>query len=278
MNTRRFLFSFGVALSALALMLFGPVTVSAQVADTAPADVSAVALDHDSIRVNWTWTNSGAGDAGQTGFGIRYQMVANSTIAEVNQNEPFMYADAGKTAKTTIVDDLMHGKSYIFQVRAVGRNADDTADAASSWSTAAVGANATTDAADEPEQVEDLELDAGDMMIMASWDPADTHDDFPLTGYQLMITPKGGNSDIMNIGVMTEYTFEGLMNGTEYTVQVAARNEIGLGDYSDKEMAMPMAATPTPALPLFGAFALGAGLLAAGRARLRRREQRQLTR
>ena len=36
--------------------------------------------------------------------------------------------------------------------------------------------------------------------------------------------------------------------------------------------------TKTPALPIFGAFALGAGLLAAGRARLRRREQRQLTR
>ena len=116
------------------------------------------------------------------------------------------------------------------------------------------------------------------MMIMAMWDPADTHEDFPLTGYQLMITPEDGNPDIMNIGVMTEYTFEGLMNGTEYTVQVAARNEIDLGEYSDEEMATPMAATPTPALPLFGAFALGAGLLAAGRARLRRREQRQLTR
>ena len=88
----------------------------------------------------------------------------------------------------------------------------------------------------------------------------------------------GRDPDIMNIGVMTEYTFEGLMNGTEYTVQVAARNEIDLGEYSDEEMATPMAATPTPALPLFGAFALGAGLLAAGRARLRRREQRQLTR
>ena len=80
----------------------------------------------------------------------------------------------------------------------------------------------------------------------------------------------------MNIGVMEEYTFEGLMNGTEYTVQVAARNEIGLGEPSDEEMATPMPTTPTPALPLFGAFALGAGLLAVGRRRLRRRRQQLL--
>ena len=39
---------------------------------------------------------------------------------------------------------------------------------------------------------------------------------------------------------------------------------------------------PTPALPIYGAFVLGAGLLAVGRrrrrAQLRGREQRQLTR
>ena len=270
MSTRHFLFSIGVALSAL--LLFGPVTVSAQVT-TDVANVSAVALDHDSVRVRWEFTAAGSGDEGFDGFEIRYQMGAT-----IEPAEQFMYDDAGMSARTLIVDDLDHGEMYAFQVRAVGRNSDDTADAASDWTPTSSFPTATTDEADPPEQVEDLELEAMDMMIMASWDEADTHDDFPLTGYQLMITPEDGNANIMNIGVMTDYTFEGLMNGTEYTVQVAARNEIGLGEYSDEEMATPVAATPTPALPLFGAFALGAGLLAAGRARLRRREQRQLTR
>ena len=43
---------------------------------------------------------------------------------------------------------------------------------------------------------------------------------------------------------------------------------------------LPQEAVPTPALPIFGAFALGAGLLAAGRRRLLRAApvQRQLTR
>ena len=52
-------------------------------------------------------------------------------------------------------------------------------------------------------------------------------------------------------------------------------NAVGMGAYSASKMATPTAMdpAPTPALPLFGAVALGAGLLAAGRARIRRRQQ-----
>ena len=266
MSTRRFFFLIGMALAAL--VLFGPATSNAQVTTDA-AGVTAVALDHQSVRLRWTFTAAASGDEGFDGFEIRYQ--EGTAIAPAEQ---FMYDSAGKAARTTIVDGLDHSTEYIFQVRASGRNSDDTADAASAWATAA--STAMTDMAEKPEMVDDLELEAGDMMIMAMWDEAETHEDFPLTGYELRVTPKDGQTDVMNIGVMTEYTIMNLMNGTEYTVTVAARNEIGLGPASDAEKATPMAMTPTPALPLFGAFALGAGLLAAGRARLRRR-QRQLT-
>ena len=49
---------------------------------------------------------------------------------------------------------------------------------------------AMTDVVEKPEQVENLELTALDMMIMATWDEADTDKDFPLTGYELKITPR----------------------------------------------------------------------------------------
>ena len=188
------------------------------------------------------------------------------------------------------MNELDHSTSYTFQVRAVDTKGDEDEDMGeTTWAPASgtVGVAETdlaeepagtvgvaeTDLAEEPDQVEDLELVAGDMMIMATWDKPDTDKDFPLTGYELKITPKDGNTNIMNIGVMQEYTFMDLMNGTEYTIQVAARNEVGLGEYSDKEMATPMMMEGVPALPIFGAFALGAGLLAAGRRRLRRRQQ-----
>ena len=85
------------------------------------------------------------------------------------------------------------------------------------------------------------------------------------------------NSRAVNRAVIANLT-----NGMTYYVRAKAKNDAGgvSANWSDPVMGTPTAegATPTPALPVFGAFALGAGLLAAGRARLRRREQRQLTR
>ena len=265
MHKRRSLFVTGVLLSAL--VLFGTTTASAQLTNRSIATVTAAALDHDSIRVRWTLDDEGEDNVKNiTAFEIRYQEGDGGNLA-VNPAEPFMYTEADEDDRSLGVNELDHSTSYSFQVRAVDTkgDADDGETGETEWAPAGgVTGVAETDEAEAPEQVEDLELVAGDMMIMATWDEADTDKDFPLTGYELKITPKDGNTNVMNIGVMQEYTFMDLMNGTEYTVQVAARNAVDLGEYSDKEMATPMAgAMPTPALPIFGAFALGAGLLAA---------------
>ena len=277
MHKRRSLFVTGILLSAL--VLFGSTTVSAQItvvaADPAITTVQAVALDHESIRVRWA-TDTVANEptvAFITGFEIRYQERGTATTV-YDVNEPSMYAEAEDDERSVLVDGLDHSTAYVFQVRAIDDEGTAALQGNGLWRPNAVPAVVeTTEVAEVPDQVEDLNLVPMDMMIMATWDEADTDRDFPITGYQLTIEPEDGPTDTTNIGPMTEYTFEGLMNGTEYTVTVAGRNEIGLGDPSDEEMATPTAATPTPALPVFGAFALGAGLLAAGRRRLRRRQQ-----
>ena len=128
----------------------------------------------------------------------------------------------------------------------------------------------------------------GDGMIMAMWDEPD--DDIGIHHYKVNVTGADGFDLTMGTGSAdTEFAIMNLMNGVEYTVKVAAIGMVPgsdsadvdgdgdpdrLGPYSDTEKATPMmAAVPTPALPLFGAFALGAGLLAAGRRRLRRRQE-----
>ena len=151
-----------------------------------------------------------------------------------------------------------------------------------------------TDDADEPKDVVDLELTAGDSTILAMW--KETIDQgSPVTGYQVQIKESDEDDDDYEDvregssstgkpadGDSTQWLIGNLENGMEYTVRVRAYSFAVEGDWSEEEDAMPMAGAstpiPTPALPLFGAFALGAGLLAAGRARLRRREQHQLTR
>ena len=67
-----------------------------------------------------------------------------------------------------------------------------------------------------------------------------------------------------------EHTVDGLENGTQYMFRVYAVDADGMmSDPSDEVSTTPM--VPTPALPVFGALVLGAGLVAAGRRRLRAR-------
>jgi hypothetical protein len=80
------------------------------------------------------------------------------------------------------------------------------------------------------------------------------------------------DSDGRNDEIMLMLTKPG--NG----VQLGDMTMMTLNLIDDDEVEDEGTPTPTPALPIFGAFALGAGLLAVGRARLQRRRQRQLTR
>ena len=118
----------------------------------------------------------------------------------------------------------------------------------------------------------ELMVKSGDMMLMVSWNKPDMSADM-VTGYTVQYRQAGGSWSMMDAMMEREATIDGLVNGVEYGVRVVARGEGDvMSEYSDEKMGTPMAMKPTPALPLFGAFALGAGLVAAGRARLRRRQ------
>ena len=114
-------------------------------------------------------------------------------------------------------------------------------------------------------------IEGRDASIYLMWSAVDG-----ATGYQygwdFVDGLAAGGSGVVP-GGGTSHTITGLENGQEYAVWVWAVGE-GEGTPSDARHATPMAPTPTPALPIFGAVALGAGLLAAGRARLRRRALR----
>ena len=248
MHKRRSLFVTGILLSAL--VLFGSTAAFAQVQDGVFTTTGheAAALDHDSIRIRWAIDVTNTQSSNIEEFQIRYQEGMAPNEAESWE----IIEDIDEGTRTIVVDELDHSTDYVFQVRALDPDHSVSTDTRTAWLPPG-GVTDETDLAEVPEQVDGLDLVPMDMMIMASWDEADTDSDFPLTGYELRIEPEDGNADVMNIGVMTTYTFEGLTNGTEYTVTVAARNEIGLGDPSDEEMATPIdpptPTTPTPPTP-----------------------------
>ena len=164
--------------------------------------------------------------------------------------------------------------------------------------TTALGA---TVAAPMPSEPREVTVTPGSKSIMVEWGAPvrSGHSTLMIAGYQvrwrLSQTADHEAGDYimypttvqMTAGTMLtvmKYTIMGLENDLMYDVQVRAQNT-GKG-WSDWEPTRPARTTPTaggaagtptptptPALPVFGAFALGAGLLAAGRRRLRRRQQ-----
>ena len=276
MNKWRSLFGTGCLMAVL--VLFGAEAAFAQA--TPVTDLAAAARSHETIRLTWTNDN-----ANLDKFSLRYQQntPADATAVAASDFDTTMTINRmdikkhSSTEYSYTVDGLKPGMDYIFGLTALPIGDGQDQDGAEDFDTA------TTHTADAPDDVMNLMLTAGDAMIMAMWDMA-TDNGSPVTGYSVEYREKGESAwmeardGTMGMDTSTKWTLSNLMNDTMYEVRVQACSYDMCGDWTDEE-AKPMAgAMPTPALPLFGAFALGAGLLAAGRARLRRREQRQLTR
>ena len=272
MNTRRSLLTFGALLAAFALL--SPGVAHAQTVTDGSVTVETGSAT-GSIVVNFTGDTVGALDM----FEIQYRVYAASNTT----NQGWMdHATVGATAVKSTITGLNYEKEYEARVRVVVESTGNT----SNWvvstddtGTADVNEGRAMPAQPEkPVRVASPSVTPGDMMLMVEWlEPASELD---ITLYRVYyMAEDGAQKEKLVLAPSTSTTLTSLMNGTEYTIEVSAESAAGEGPKSRKVMAMPMAgATPTPALPLFGAFALGAGLLAAGRARLRRREQRQLTR
>jgi hypothetical protein len=286
MHKQRSLFVTGVLLSAL--VLFGATGVEAQGTRPTPLDnVAAAVTGYDEALVTWN-VLTGTELTNATGIEIVWAATAiGATFENLEALE-----DAGevetmsvpKTRAAFILGDLTYNTRYLIGVRGLNSDAEAVDDRTGEMNAQSV-TTAMTETIPDPEKVTGLELEEGDGMIMAMWTEPD--DDIGIHHYKVNVTADGGFDLTMGTGSAdTEFTIMNLENGTEYTVKVAAVGMIPgtdsvdvdddgvpdrLGEYSDEEEATPM--MPTPALTLFGTLVLGAGLVAAGRRRLRRRQE-----
>ena len=138
-----------------------------------------------------------------------------------------------------------------------------------------------------------VEPGPGEKMLTVMWDEANpdsvaTRTNLKITKYQVRYAVSQTATALRGewmpekpmevMGDATTTMIDGLMNDVSYDVQVRAVNNAGgisaaWSADTPRSKGTPTAMTPTPALPLFGAFGLGVGLLAAGRARMRQRRQ-----
>jgi hypothetical protein len=276
--------TFGVLVTAVALLVPGV----AQAQPDPPGSIESTPVNFDSILVSWQVP----GDlADVTGYEVGYAIVPKGQTTPGADTfgllGPTIKSVTPAAATQTQIDDLNHSKSYFIAARSVDSTATEATERMSVWVVLQTMARTQVPAA--LPQVVDVKVTPLNGALMAVWD--DVNDPSNIGIHHFKLTAKSPAMTVVqgSAGDVTEHQITGLTNGTEYTVTVQAvgENPDGsadidgdgtperLGPASKAVKATPSATaddpmTPTPALPLFGILALFAGLLAAGRARLRR--------
>lgn len=294
MSRRRSLFTFGALLVAAVLLV--PSAVFAQATTLAATGVTNIT--YNSVKLTWTRGDTVAA----SGWEILYQMLPDSAAPPAGG--PAVVAEStldfvAGTAMTEMVSGgtppangytltgLTPGKVYMVGIAGL--------------STADPPVRATVSdrfkfkalAAPMPDPVTGVMVKPGDMSLMVSWDKpyggtASNGMELGIKAYHVQYRTSQTASmgagdwlpkDLMQAVVMapaTETTITGLTNGTMYDVQVEAKNELDATSpnwsrVTDDTRGTPSASamTETPALPLVGILLLGAGLVTAGRRRLR---------
>jgi hypothetical protein len=185
----------------------------------------------------------------------------------------------GGTSTEWNISNLTNGTEYTVRVRAYSYTVPGD------YSDEAMATPAVPEPEVEPpSRPTAVKVEAGDGMLTVTWDKPDLPGTSAITGYGVFYRQAGGVWSRNPVGadpLERMATIEGLANGVAHEVRVHAMNEAaGYSPASEIVTVTPMEGAgeededdpmPTPALPIFGAMALGAGLLAAGRARLRNR-------
>jgi hypothetical protein len=187
-------------------------------------------------------------------------------------------ASAGSTIETMIMD-LDNGTEYGVIVKSRNERGPSTTNNSETSSSSSIEAKAMpmADMLDTPSPVEAVAMD---MAVEVKWTAVEG-----ATGYRVQWRTASQSYDpsrqedgfyqYRTGDLALSHVVDDLENGMEYMFRVIAMGEGGaMSNPSDEVSAMPM--MPTPALPVVGALLLGAGLVAAGRRRLRARRQPRL--
>ena len=208
---------------------FPPATPQSQVPGP-PGEPTAVPGDR---QITLTWTQAPANGTTIKGYRV---VAGNGATTEVD----------GATT-TARLAGLTNGADYapiaVTAVAAAGGGKDITSQAAM-----------VTDSVvpfGKPLAPTDLDVSAGDGSITVTFPPANNNG-APVSAYELTLNPGGQTRPGALVGGRVEATFNGLSNGTIYTVVATATNQAGTSPLSK-----PAGGTPRPA-PITDNFESGA--------------------
>ena len=161
-------------------------------------------------------------------------------------------------ARGVTVENLVNGREYVFEVRAVnamGKGPVETAMAEPvRRPRPPPPPPPPSPSTTVPDVPENLMVVGGDGEVVLSWDAPENDGGSEITHYEYRID--GRNPWISINSTQTTHTVTGLVNGTAYTFQVRAVNKIGKSRASQKTEATPEA----PEVLDFAHFANGDGI------------------
>ena len=248
-----------------------PMAATAKTAEAeGPSRVRDVAVHAGNKELLVTWmvpvnTVATGSQKDVTITGYRVQWRSSQTSADFRSGWSTYPPDAKTklTATEYKITGLYNDVTYEVQVQAMNSNGG-----VSAWApvqpaqgTPKSGA-AGTAAPGQPS----ISVAAGDAMLTVSWDAVEGATKYKVQ-WRTAAQSFGAADRTAEVTEGTSHDLTMLDNGVEYVVRVAAGNSYGYGSWSGEAKGTPM--VPTPALPVFGALVLGAGLVAAGRRRLR---------
>lgn len=206
-------------------------TITATVRDKPDAPTAMTAESNTSQSAILSWTAGAANGAPITGYTVTDHTQGDSKDCGVNTQCIF----TGRT----------NGQNHTFSVTAtneVGESAPSN--------------QASVDIDVVPEATTSVNVEPDDRRLTVTWAPAETQGS-AIEGYEVTISP-GGTEFVSGAGA-TSHVFNGLNNGVEYTVSIAARNKKGLSQATQSPSAVPYGAPGAPASVSASYANLGSG-------------------
>jgi len=194
---------------------------------TVPGTPNAPTLTPGNTTLDVAWTAPPDGGSPITGYTVRWKLTSASN-----------WTTATDSASPYTITGLTNGSEYEVQVRATNERGDG------GYSSSTNGTPATV-----PGTPTNLALNLGNTQLTASWVAPTDNGGAVITGYTIRwkLSSASAWTDASVAG--SPYTITGLVNGSQYDVQVRANNSQGSGAYTATLNGTPRTFASAPAAP-----------------------------
>ena len=207
-----------------------PTTILVQVGASVPNAPAGLLVTKGNQRVSLSWTPSSTAGLEILDYDIQYS--SNNGATWTTFIKPI------STNTSAIITSLVNGTSYIFRVATINRIGKGAY---------SIPSIAVTPSLSSPEEPTGLSAQGTNASLVLSWFAPLSNGGANISNYSVQYSTDSGltYTSVTTNSTSNTFTLLNLVNGTEYTVRVAAINSVGVGTYSQTITARPVNQLPS---------------------------------